>query len=155
MYIAEESRLYKDILQEDFVDTYMNLTLKSMFILKYANSLVMSNQYSDINSFDDNSEDNDELEFVLKSDDNCYVNIEALKAAVARWRSQVSRRKSITGFKIDLKQEKIPITRPSGIGTIQEDEVKRFEVPIWMYQGKIKISKIYEGSDRKNILKFF
>ena len=133
MYISDESLLYQDMLQEDFVDTYMNLTLKSMFILKYANSIVMSNN--------DNNEANDKLEFVLKSDDNCYVNIEALKAAVARWRSQASRRKSITGFKIDLKQEKIPITRPSGIGTIQEDEAKRFEVPIWMYQGKINISK--------------
>ena len=137
MYITEESVLYQDILQEDFVDTYMNLTLKSMFILKYANSLVMSNEYSE--SFDDSNDANVKLEYVLKSDDNCYVNIEALKAAVVRWRSQASRRKSITGFKIDLKQEKIPITRPSGIGTIQEDEAKRFEVPIWMYQGKIKI----------------
>ena len=137
MYITEESVLYQDILQEDFVDTYMNLTLKSMFILKYANSLVMSNEYSE--SFDDSNDANVKLEYVLKSDDNCYVNIEALKAAVTRWRSQASRRKSITGFKIDLKQEKIPITRPSGIGTIQEDEAKRFEVPIWMYQGKIKI----------------
>ena len=143
MYITEESVLYQDVLQEDFVDTYMNLTLKSMFILKYANSIVMSNN--------DNNEANDKLEFVLKSDDNCYVNIEALKAAVARWRSQASRRKSITGFKIDLKQEKIPITRPSGIGTIQEDEAKRFEVPIWMYQGKIKISKIY-GWSENNII---
>ena len=139
MYITEESVLYQDVLQEDFVDTYMNLTLKSMFILKYANSLVMSNQYSVSKPFDDSEEANDQLEFILKSDDNCYVNIEALKAAVSRWKSQASRRKSITGFKIDLRQEKIPITRPSGIGSIQEDEAKRFEVPIWMYQGKITI----------------
>ena len=122
-------------MQEDFLDTYMNLTLKSMFLLKYATSLEISNAGSSKKSLNDNELAPQKLEFVLKSDDNCYVNIEALKLAVTRWRSQSSRRKAITGFKIDLKQEKIPVVRPSGIGSIQEDEAKRFEVPIWMYQG--------------------
>ena len=114
----------------------MNLTLKSMFILKYANSLVTSNLYKSTRSLESSELANKQLEFILKSDDNCYVNIEALKLALTRWRSQASRKKSITGFKIDLRQEKIPVKRPTGIGSIQENEAKRFEVPIWMHQGK-------------------
>ena len=114
----------------------MNLTLKSMFILKYANSLVTSNLYKSPKSLDGSDTANKQLQFILKSDDNCYVNIEALKLAMTRWISQASRKQSITGFKIDLRQEKIPVKRPTGIGSIQENEAKRFEVPIWMHQGK-------------------
>ena len=33
--LEEEAREYGDLLQEDFVDTYENLTLKSMFMLKF------------------------------------------------------------------------------------------------------------------------
>ena len=112
-----------------------------MFILKYANSFVIKKHSLTKESNEENRADIQRLEYILKSDDNCYVNIEALKAAVVRWRSQASRRKSITGFKIDLKQEKIPVTRPTGIGSIQEDEAKRFEVPIWMYQGMVFINR--------------
>ena len=112
-----------------------------MFILKYANSLVIKKHSLVKKSNDKNGAAVQRLEFILKSDDNCYVNIGALKTAVVRWRGQASRRKSITGFKIDLKQEKISVTRPSGIGSIQEDEAKRFEVPIWMYQGMVFINR--------------
>lgn len=34
--IDEESRISQDILQENFVDSYQNLTLKSLFMLKWA-----------------------------------------------------------------------------------------------------------------------
>ena len=36
--IVEENLAFGDILQEDFVDSYNNLTLKSLFTLKYFNS---------------------------------------------------------------------------------------------------------------------
>ena len=49
--------LLGDILVEDFVDTYNNLTLKTVFTLKYASSLV-------------------NLKYLFKSDDNCYLNLQ-------------------------------------------------------------------------------
>ena len=114
----------------------MNLTLKSMFILKYIDNFA-AKKHSFLTRLDITRKDENEqkLEFILKSDDNCYVNIGAIKSAVGRWRSQTSRRKSMIGYKIDLKEQKIPIVRPTGHGSIQEDEAKRFEVPMWMYQG--------------------
>ena len=132
----EEASIYKDILLENFVDTYMNLTLKSMFMLKYIDNCVAKKHSRLTRPNKTRKDDNEQkLEFILKSDDNCYVNIGVLKSAVGRWRSQTSRRKSMIGYKIDLKEQKIPIIRPTGHGSIQEDVAKRFEVPIWMYQG--------------------
>ena len=37
--IEREQAIFSDVLQEDFLDTYNNLTLKSLFTLKYFNSL--------------------------------------------------------------------------------------------------------------------
>jgi len=33
--LEQESQMFGDILQENFVDTYNNLTLKTMFMLKF------------------------------------------------------------------------------------------------------------------------
>lgn len=55
--IKEESLIYGDILQEDYIDSYQNLSLKSVSILKWV-SLFCSN-----------------TKFVLKVDDDMYVNI--------------------------------------------------------------------------------
>ena len=105
-------------------------------MLKYIDTL-MAKKHSPLTRLNVGRKDDNEqkLEFILKSDDNCYVNIGTIKSAVGRWRSQTSRRKSMIGYKIDLKEQKIPIIRPTGNGSIQEDVAKRFEVPIWMYQG--------------------
>lgn len=35
-YIDKEAALYNDIIQEDFLDTYENLTLKSLMAVKWA-----------------------------------------------------------------------------------------------------------------------
>ena len=39
VYFAEEHEIYQDILQENFVDSYNNLTLKSVLTLKYYTGL--------------------------------------------------------------------------------------------------------------------
>ena len=56
-----ESLRHGDILQDNFQDTYNNLTLKSMFALKYAEEFVT-----------------ERADWVMLVDDDSYVNIPAL-----------------------------------------------------------------------------
>jgi len=56
-YFADEQEMYQDILQEDFIDSYNNLTLKSVTTLKY---------YANLKQ--------DKL-LLLKTDDDSYVHI--------------------------------------------------------------------------------
>ena len=58
--IRAESELHHDVIQNDFLDTYRNLTLKSVAILKW------------IQSFCQNAK------FLLKTDDDMYINIPLL-----------------------------------------------------------------------------
>merc|ERR1711894_270919 len=58
--IQDESTLYKDIVQEDFEDTYHNLTLKTIMGLKWMAIFCP------------------QAEFVLKTDDDIYVNVDFL-----------------------------------------------------------------------------
>merc|ERR1712029_557652 len=59
--IEEEIEAYNDILQADFQDTYANLTLKSMFMLKYG-ELLPENV----------------VKYVMKVDDDSYINLKRL-----------------------------------------------------------------------------
>ncbi|KAK2584710.1 hypothetical protein KPH14_007044 [Odynerus spinipes] len=56
-FVVKESLRYNDIMQESFLDTYNNLTLKSIMMLKWVTS---------------NCE---ETKFVMKTDDDMFVNI--------------------------------------------------------------------------------
>lgn len=56
-FIIEESLRYNDMLQEKFVDTYNNLTLKSIMMLKWVTSNCK------------------ETKFIMKTDDDMFVNI--------------------------------------------------------------------------------
>ena len=123
---------------EDFADTYMNLTLKSLFMLKYIDA--MTNIYKSSGVLTkENPAVHEKLEFILKSDDNCFINLRTLKSTVERWRSQKSKKHFLTGYKIDQRKEKIDLLRPTGVGTIQDDVAKRFEIPMWMHQGMLLI----------------
>ncbi|KAF2903908.1 hypothetical protein ILUMI_02269 [Ignelater luminosus] len=59
--IDGESEEYKDIIQENFIDTYNNLTLKSLMLLKLVKN-----------------ECRNTVSFVMKTDDDMYVNLEML-----------------------------------------------------------------------------
>ena len=59
--LQEESVAHGDILQERFVDTYANLTLKSVFLLDWVSSRA------------------DNLRYVLKTDDDMFVNLKTLQ----------------------------------------------------------------------------
>lgn len=58
--VVEESNAFGDVLQEDFVDTYNNLTLKSLMLLKW------------ISRF---NWDADRVKYVMKCDDDTFLNV--------------------------------------------------------------------------------
>lgn len=58
--IQEEASIYGDILQEDYIDSYRNLSFKSVSLLKWVNSFCPNTKY------------------ILKVDDDMYVNIPLL-----------------------------------------------------------------------------
>lgn len=62
--ILEENSVHGDIIQEDFVDTYNNLTIKSMMMLKWV--ITKCRQAT----------------FIMKTDDDVYVNIPVLMRAL-------------------------------------------------------------------------
>lgn len=62
--ILRESRIHKDIIQSDFMDSYRNLSLKTTAMLKWVKKFCHSVQY------------------VLKTDDDTLVNLEKLVAVL-------------------------------------------------------------------------
>ena len=57
MQVSNESHEYGDIVQEDFIDTYANLTVKTLMLLKW---------------FTENCAD---TQYVMKTDDDMYINL--------------------------------------------------------------------------------
>ncbi|XP_021950492.1 beta-1,3-galactosyltransferase 1 isoform X2 [Folsomia candida] len=64
--IAEESTKYDDIVMEDFRDTYHNLTLKSVAMLKWVNLTCTKNNVTEF------------PQRLLKTDDDIFINIDRL-----------------------------------------------------------------------------
>ena len=63
-----ESDTFGDILQEEFIDSYANLTVKSLMLLKW---------------FQQNCDgEHAKVEYVLKTDDDMYVNLVNLRKTV-------------------------------------------------------------------------
>lgn len=52
--------MYNDIIQEGFLDSYNNLTVKSLMMLKWVNRYCQA------------------VQFLMKTDDDIYVNLPAL-----------------------------------------------------------------------------
>ncbi|GBN07739.1 Beta-1,3-galactosyltransferase 1 [Araneus ventricosus] len=65
--LEQESSQYSDIIQQNFVDSYQNLTLKSIMLLKWV------------------SEFCPDVQFVMKTDDDMYVNIQNLMYSLKRF----------------------------------------------------------------------
>lgn len=65
--VRKEAEEFDDIIQEDFLDTYHNLTLKSMSMLKWINLTCSSN--NDMSS---------SPVWVLKTDDDMFINVDRL-----------------------------------------------------------------------------
>jgi beta-1,3-galactosyltransferase 1 len=64
--LAKESQIYGDLIQENFIDTYANLTIKSLMLLKW---FTTSCQH---------------VPYVMKTDDDMFVNLNRLSELVAR-----------------------------------------------------------------------
>ena len=60
--LKQEHKHYGDILQDSFIDSYNNLTIKSIHVLKYFNSVC--NQIGN--------------KFLLKTDDDSFIHLEGL-----------------------------------------------------------------------------
>ncbi|KAK3084706.1 hypothetical protein FSP39_017750 [Pinctada imbricata] len=76
--LENESRTYHDIIQEDFVDSYRNLSIKSVAILKWVSNYCKTAKY------------------VLKVDDDMYINVENLVKVL----EQRAVKNSVLGFLI-------------------------------------------------------
>ncbi|ESO96442.1 hypothetical protein LOTGIDRAFT_115678, partial [Lottia gigantea] len=64
LQLENESRTYHDVIQEDFKDSYRNLSIKSQAMLKWVSTYCMTAKY------------------LLKADDDMYVNIPNLLTAL-------------------------------------------------------------------------
>ena len=64
--VARESGIHDDILQEDFIDSYANLTVKSLMLLKWFNKSCKN------------------VSYVLKTDDDAYINLKNLHNLVTK-----------------------------------------------------------------------
>nr|XP_054755449.1 beta-1,3-galactosyltransferase 1-like [Lytechinus pictus] len=82
LFITQEAERWHDIIQEDFVDSYLNLTLKTVMALKWA-----SNHCPNV-------------AFVMKSDDDVMLNIANLTADLGN-APLAARRKFVTGRRVD------------------------------------------------------
>ena len=68
--MKEEQKMFQDILQADFLDHYNNLTLKSLFTLKY---------FLNISNF---KNPKDPPKYLAKVDDDSYLNVPELRATL-------------------------------------------------------------------------
>jgi len=99
--ILSESEQYGDIIQESFIDTYANLTVKSLFLLKWFNTHC------------------DKTQYVMKADDDMYINLDRLYATV-----QANKRPNL--LMGSLICNAIPI----------KDPYNKWYVPQYMFAGK-------------------
>jgi beta-1,3-galactosyltransferase 1 len=123
--LEKESKLYGDILQESFVDAYNNLTLKSMFMLKFVTSFM-------------DSAPQDSVKFLLKVDDDCYVNLKALLKY-----NSILAKYSHTMVGHVLGQDS-PVIRPASNST--ERYTTKWEVPFYIYPKKETFPNALSGS---------
>jgi len=70
--VAKEAAEYGDIIEEDFLDSYHNLTLKSVAMLKWVN-LTCSNEKGTTGSF---------AHYILKVDDDIFINVDRLLTVI-------------------------------------------------------------------------
>lgn len=96
--IAAESQKYKDIIQKDFIDTYYNLTLKTMMGIEWIHRFCYQSS------------------FVMKTDTDVFVNVFYLTELLLRKKRTT---RVFTGF---LKLNEYPIRRRGSKWYVSEEE---------------------------------
>ena len=115
--LRDESERFGDILQENFVDSYNNLTLKSMFMLKYSQTL------------------DKKVKYLMKVDDDSYVNLKRLMDYMTIIQKRCSE-KCILGHVLGPGS---PVNRPnySDIAKQNRQFTEKWEVPGYIYQNDV------------------
>ena len=119
--IKEESLVYKDILKENFHDTYNNLTIKSIFILKH---FVIQRV---------------RLRYLLKVDDDSFVNIAGLQKMLKDNVQQTSQMKSIYGYlqRGVRAHHWLPKVHRPTLDSINDEKIHKWIVPRYMYRKRL------------------
>jgi len=115
--LEEESAEHGDILQETFQDSYNNLTLKSIFILKYYVGAA----------------DNLGNKFLLKTDDDSFVHLEALWD-LAKSRMAKKSNNLIGYLQLGLKKHHyLPLAHKPTRSNLKRKAWVKWLVPTYMY----------------------
>jgi len=115
--LEEEQAEYGDILQESFKDSYNNLTIKSIFILKYYVGVA----------------DNLGNKFLLKTDDDSFVHLEALwDLAKSR---MVKKSNNLIGYlQLGLKKHHyLPLAHKPTKSNLKRKAWLKWLIPTYMY----------------------
>lgn len=127
--VADESKVYGDVLQADFLDTYENLTMKSVMALHVASTFCR------------------EAKFMLKVDSDVFVNLAKLLPFV---RSKATKSRNMFGL---LKNNTKPIRVRSNKWFVLESEFSATRYPKYLIGGAYCMSMdvpplLYAASQR-------
>jgi len=115
--LEQEQAEYGDILQESFKDSYNNLTIKSIFILKYYVSVA----------------DNLGNKFLLKTDDDSFVHLEALWD-LAKSRMAKKSNNLIGYLQLGLKKHHyLPLAHKPTRSNLKRKAWLKWLIPTYMY----------------------
>ena len=118
--IKEEHTRYNDIIEEPFLDTYNNLTLKSIYLLKHFVHQRLR------------------LKFLLKIDDDSYVNMAGLKQML----TQLGNNNHVSGIFGFLQRGSkgnhwLPTVHRPTVKSLQTEHIRRWIVPKYMYRKRL------------------
>ena len=115
-----EHNQFGDILQDSFLDSYNNLTIKSIHILKYFISV--SDQIGN--------------KYLLKTDDDSFIHLEALWD-LAKFRLAKNSNHLIGYLQLGLKKHHyLPLAHKPTSGNLKKTTWRRWLIPTYMYTKK-------------------
>ena len=120
-HIKEEHVKYNDVLKEPFLDTYNNLTLKSIFVLKHFVTQRVR------------------LRYLLKVDDDSYVNILGLQRVLKENNQESNTKRSIYGYlQRGLRSHNwLPKVHRPTFETINDEKLQKWIVPRYLYRKRL------------------